>query len=74
MTIGYARGSKFKQNLDLRTETFKNTGIEKILFDNFSGVKSHEPQIEELLKFIRKVDILTVWRLDSIRGSTIRLI
>ena len=74
MIIGYARVSKFEQNLDLQSDALKNIGIEKIFVDRVSGVKSEKPQLEELLKFIRKGDTLTVWRLDRIGRTTVGLI
>lgn len=74
MLIGYARVSKFEQNLDLQTDALKQIGIEKVFVDKVSGVKSEKPQLNELLKFIRKGDTLTVWRLDRIGRSTVNLI
>lgn len=74
MLIGYARVSKFEQNLDLQTDALKNLGIEKIFVDKVSGVKSEKPQLNELLKFIRSGDTLTVWRLDRIGRTTVGLI
>lgn len=74
MIIGYARVSKFEQNLDLQSDALKNIGIKKIFVDKVSGVKSEKPQLEELLKFIRKGDTLTVWRLDRIGRTTVGLI
>ncbi|KFE99015.1 recombinase family protein [Chryseobacterium luteum] len=74
MLIGYARVSKFEQNLDLQTDALKNIGIEKIFVDKISGVKSEKPQLNELLKFIRKGDTLIVWRLDRLGRSTVGLI
>lgn len=74
MLIGYARVSKFEQNLDLQTDALKKIGIEKIFVDKVSGVKSEKPMLNELLKFIRKGDTLTVWRLDRIGRTTVGLI
>lgn len=74
MLIGYARVSKNEQNLDLQTDALKNIGIEKIFVDKISGVKSEKPELNELLKFIRKDDTLTVWRLDRIGRTTVGLI
>ena len=74
MIIGYARVSKFEQNLDLQTDAFKNIGIEKIFVDKVSGVKSEKPQLNQLINFIRKGDTLSVWRLDRIGRSTVGLI
>ncbi|WP_419871051.1 recombinase family protein [Chryseobacterium sp. CT-SW4] len=74
MLIGYARVSKFEQNLDLQTDALKSLGIDKIFVDKVSGVKSEKPQLNELLNFIRKGDTLTVWRLDRIGRTTVGLI
>ncbi|AZI21517.1 recombinase family protein [Chryseobacterium taklimakanense] len=74
MLIGYARVSKFEQNLDLQTDALKNLGIEKIFVDKVSGVKSEKPQLNQLLNFIRKGDTLTVWRLDRVGRTTVGLI
>lgn len=74
MLIGYARVSKFEQNLDLQTDALKSLGIEKIYVDKVSGVKSEKPQLNQLINFIRKGDTLTVWRLDRIGRTTVGLI
>lgn len=74
MLIGYARVSKFEQNIDLQTDALKSLGIEKIYIDKVSGVKSEKPQLNELLKYLRKDDTLVVWRLDRIGRTTVGLI
>lgn len=74
MEIGYARVSKFDQNLDLQTDALKSIGIQKIFVDKVSGVKSEKPQLSQLLAFLRKDDTLTVWRLDRVGRSTVGLI
>jgi DNA invertase Pin-like site-specific DNA recombinase len=74
MLIGYARVSKFEQNIDLQTDALKSLGIEKIYTDKVSGVKSEKPQLNELLNYLRKDDTLVVWRLDRIGRSTVGLI
>lgn len=74
MIIGYARVSKFDQNLDLQIDALKKINSEKIFVDKVSGIKSEKPQLDQLLNFIRKGDTLTVWRLDRIGRSTVGLI
>src|SRR5690606_35780494 len=74
MIIGYARVSKFDQNLDLQLDAFKKLGIEKIFVDKVSGVKSEKPELNKLMDFIRKGDTLTVWRLDRVGRTTVGLI
>lgn len=74
MLIGYARVSKSEQNLNLQTDALRSLGVDKIFIDHVSGVKSEKPQLNELLKFIRKDDTLIVWRLDRIGRTTVGLI
>ncbi|WP_077434754.1 recombinase family protein [Sphingobacterium sp. CZ-UAM] len=74
MIIGYARVSKFDQNLDLQIDAFNKIGIEKIFVDKVSGVKSEKPQLNKLLDFTRQGDTLTVWRLDRVGKTTVGLI
>lgn len=74
MLIGYARVSKFEQNIHLQTNALKSLGIEIIYIDKVSGVKSEKPQLNELLKYLRKDDTLVVWRLDRIGRTTVGLI
>lgn len=74
MIFGYARVSKFEQNLDLQTDALKNNGVEKIYSDKVSGIKSEKPELNKLLNFLRKGDVLTVWRLDRVGRNTVGLI
>ncbi|WP_330745333.1 recombinase family protein [Chryseobacterium sp. CP-77] len=74
MLIGYARVSKFEQNLDLQTDALKSLRIDKIYVDKVSGIKSEKPQLNELLNYLRKDDTLVVWRLDRIGRTTVGLI
>jgi len=74
MEIGYARVSKFEQNLDLQLDALHKIGIEKVYVDKVSGVKTEKPQLNELLNYLRKGDTLVVWRLDRLGRSTVGLI
>lgn len=74
MVFGYARVSTFEQNLDLQTDALQKLGIEKIFVDKVSGVKSVKPQLNELIKYLRKDDTLVVWRLDRLGRNTVGLI
>jgi DNA invertase Pin-like site-specific DNA recombinase len=74
MLIGYARVSKFEQNLDLQIDALKKLGIDKIYVDKVSGVKSEKPQLKLLIHYLRKGDTLVVWRLDRIGRTTVGLI
>lgn len=74
MLFGYARVSKYEQNLDLQTDALNNFGTEKIFIDKISGVKSIKPNFDEMIKYLRKGDKIVVWRLDRLGRSTVGLI
>nr|WP_228412450.1 recombinase family protein [Chryseobacterium sp. G0240] len=62
--MGYARVSKFEQNLDLQTDALKSLGIEKI-----SGATKNRPELDKMLEQFRQGDELYVWRLDRLGRS-----
>lgn len=74
MKIGYARVSKFEQNLDMQIDALKNYGCEKIVTDKLSGSVLDRPGLEEIVSYIRKGDVLVIYRLDRLGRSTKHLI
>ncbi len=74
MKIGYARISTLDQNESLQIDALKKAGCEKIYTDKISGVKKDRPELNALLRFIRKGDVLTIWRLDRLGRSLKHLI
>lgn len=76
MKIGYARVSTHEQNLDLQIDALKKAGckIENIYSDTISGTKSNRPELNNLLKNIRKDDTLVIWKLDRLGRSIKHLI
>ena len=69
MTIGYARVSTVKQNLDLQRDALQKAGCEKILFDKASGTLATLPGLEKTKELLRAGDTLVVWRLDRLGRS-----
>lgn len=69
MKIGYARVSTQEQNFELQQDALKKTGCEMIFQEKVSGVKTERPELEDLLKYIRKGDILVVYKLDRLGRS-----
>ena len=74
--IGYARVSKYDQNLQLQIDALLNFGckIDDIFTDHISGAKSERPGLTQCLQTLQKGDILTVWRLDRLGRSMIHLV
>lgn len=74
MKIGYARTSKYEQNLDLQQDALKNVGCDKIFVDQVSGKIVDRPGFNLAMEVLRKGDILIVWRLDRLGRSLKHLI
>jgi DNA invertase Pin-like site-specific DNA recombinase len=74
MKIGYARVSTHEQNLSLQTDALTDAGCENIFEDHISGSKSSRPGFDEALTYLRKGDVLVVWRLDRLGRSLKHLI
>jgi DNA invertase Pin-like site-specific DNA recombinase len=72
--IGYARVSTQDQSLDLQLDALKKVGCEMIYQEKISGMKDERPQLQELLKYARKGDVLVVYKLDRLGRSTKKLI
>jgi len=69
MKIGYARVSSDDQNLDLQVDALKKAGCESIYEDKRSGASADRPGLKDLLKAVRKGDVVIVWRLDRLGRS-----
>ena len=74
MLIGYARVSTSDQKLDLQIDALKQADCEKIYSDIASGAKAERKQLTEALEYLRKGDILVVWKLDRLGRSLKHLI
>jgi DNA invertase Pin-like site-specific DNA recombinase len=74
MIFGYARVSTQDQNLDLQIDALKQYGVEQIFQEKMTGTKRERPQLDEMLKYLRKGDTVVVWKLDRIGRSTKHLV
>lgn len=73
MRFGYARISTTSQNLDMQIDALEKNGCEEIYKEQASGIKSR-PQLEKLLNYVRKGDIIVIWKLDRLGRSVVDLI
>jgi DNA invertase Pin-like site-specific DNA recombinase len=74
MKIGYARVSSTGQSLEVQLEALRAAGCEETFEEKKSGkTGSKRPQLEAVLKFIRKGDCLVVTKLDRLARSTLDL-
>lgn len=67
--IGYARVSTSDQRLDLQTDALTAAGCETIYSDVVSGARTQRPELDECLRYLRKGDILVVYKLDRLGRS-----
>lgn len=76
MLFGYARVSTQEQRLDLQLDALRKYGVpeENIFYEKTTGMKKERPELNELLKRLRKDDTLVVWKLDRIGRSTKHLV
>ncbi|UOE39693.1 recombinase family protein [Chryseobacterium oryzae] len=69
MTVGYARVSTSDQNIETQIELLKENGCEKIFSDIASGVREDRNGLIEMLSYLRKGDIIMVYKTDRIFRS-----
>lgn len=69
MKIGYARVSTLQQNLSLQEDSLKAAGCEQIFTDKISSSKKQRPGLDAALSYVRKGDVLVVWKLDRLARS-----
>jgi DNA invertase Pin-like site-specific DNA recombinase len=74
MKIGYARVSTNDQSLDLQIDALEKAECEKIYQEKISGMNDNRAQLNGLIQFARKGDILVVYKLDRLGRSTKRII
>jgi DNA invertase Pin-like site-specific DNA recombinase len=69
MQIGYARVSKYDQNIDLQIDALKQAGCEKIFHDKSSGGKMERQGLSDAFSHLREGDSFVVWKLDRLGRS-----
>ena len=74
MKIGYARVSTQDQNLDLQLDALKKADCEKVFTDKVSGAKKQRPGLDQMIRELRKGDVIVVWKLDRLGRSLKHLV
>ena len=69
MIFGYARVSTSDQNISNQIELLKENGCEKIFKDIASGVREDRVSLNEMLSYMRKGDMVIVYKTDWIFRS-----
>ena len=74
MLVGYARVSTQDQNLDLQRDALERAGCEKIFYEKKSGkAGTKRPEFEAALAYLRRTDVLVVWKLDRLGRSLVEM-
>lgn len=71
--VGYARASSLEQNLDRQLAQLRAAGASQIYKEKISGSTRHRPQLEEVLRYLRKGDQLIVTSMDRLTRSLVDL-
>ena len=76
MFIGYARVSTQEQSLNLQIDALKKAGCEdrNIYQDTVSGSKSNREGLDQMLMYLRRGDVVVVWKLDRLARSLKHLV
>lgn len=76
MFIGYARVSTPDQSLDLQLDALKKAGCEdrNVFTDTITGSKSKRDGLDQMLSYLRRGDVVVVWKLDRLARSLRHLV
>lgn len=74
MIFGYARVSTQDQNLELQLDALNKFGCERIFQEKMTGTRKDRPELEEMIRLLRKGDKIVIYKLDRIGRSTKHLI
>jgi DNA invertase Pin-like site-specific DNA recombinase len=73
-TIGYARVSTTRQNLDRQLDALNARGVEKVFSDKVTGRTMDRPEWARCREYLRAGDTLVVDNLDRLGRSTLEVI
>jgi DNA invertase Pin-like site-specific DNA recombinase len=68
--VGFARVSTREQDLNIQLEALREAGCDEIFFGKHSGAsKENDSKLAELVRYIRKDDVVIVTKLDRLGRS-----
>lgn len=74
MEVGYARVGTRDQDYALQAEALAAGGRDKIFEETASGAQQDRPELAKAVNYLRKGDILVVWKLNRLARSLKQLI
>jgi DNA invertase Pin-like site-specific DNA recombinase len=74
MKVGYARVSTVNQSVVAQTNVLGAAGCEKIYSETASGAHRDRPALKDAIEYLRKGDVLVVYKLDRVARSLPHLI
>lgn len=74
MKVGYARVSTRDQDYAMQAEALTAAGCEKVFEEVASGAQKDRPELAKVIGYLRKGDVLVVWKLDRLARSLKQLI
>jgi DNA invertase Pin-like site-specific DNA recombinase len=72
--IGYARVSTADQDFALQRDALAAADCDHVFEDRASGAKADRPGLAQALSYVRRGDVLVVWKLDRLGRSMSHLI
>ncbi len=72
--VGYARVSTTDQDLEAQLQQLKEAKCDQIFEEKESGAKTDRPVLAEMLRYVRRDDVVVVCKLDRIARSTKHLL
>ncbi len=72
--VGYARISTAEQSPASQLDALKAAGCERVFTETASGAQRSRPELHQALDYMRRGDVLVVWRLDRLARSVHQLV
>ena len=70
MKIGYIRVSTQDQNTIRQEVLMKQLGVDQVYIDKFSGKNRNRPELQTMLEFVRKGDVVIVESISRFARTT----